>query len=170
MNMMGSFGRTRCPYCRHPMMPWEPGHRIHHCERCRRALVIYRFISQPRTWRIAPVVIAVHAITAIMLIVGVAAVALLGLSLGWLAFAIAVPVAVFSASDVADGWLSWRTGIGLFLLKLRQGRVARILGILRVAFGLAGCAVVLIGLLALGELQRPSLSVPPPAAARSTAR
>jgi|GEM_PF-895581 hypothetical protein len=152
MNMMTGFGLTPCPYCQRAMMPWEAGHRIHRCETCRRPLVLYRLLFQPRTWRIAPLVAVIHAGAALALILGAGAAILLDAPPAWLVFAVAMPIAALGASDIADGWLACRTGIGRLFLKIRRGGAARTIGVLRIAFGLAGCAVAVIGLMLFGEM------------------
>jgi hypothetical protein len=83
----------------------------------------------------------------------------------WLVFAVALPIAALGAIDIADGWLACRTGIGRLFLKIRRGRAAKTVGVLRVAFGLAGCAVAVIGLMLFGEMH----PAPPGAAPHPTA-
>ncbi|AYO75776.1 MULTISPECIES: hypothetical protein [Sphingomonadaceae] len=163
MNMMAGFGLTPCPYCHRAMMPWEPGHRIHRCETCRRPLVLFRLLFQSRTWRIAPLAAVIHAGAALALILGVGTAILLDAPPAWLVFAVALPIAALGAIDIADGWLACRTGIGRLFLKIRRGRAARTIGMLRIVFGLAGCAVAVIGIMLFGEIHGAPLgSAPPP--------
>ena len=69
--------------------------------------------------------------------------------------AVAIPIAMFGASDIGDGWLSWRTSLDRGWNHLRKGRKARLIGLARAAFGIAGCAVAIFGLLAYGDMTTP---------------
>lgn len=148
MNMMDRFGLTRCPYCSNGMLPWTPGKRVHHCERCQRPLAIYRSLLRGRRFRITPLYAAVHATAAILAFLAMAVVLVVGGNPRHIIAAIAFPLALFGASDVADGYLSVRTGVNRTFGRVRLGRGARALGIATILFGLAGCLVAAIGIVA----------------------
>lgn len=148
MNMMDRFGLTPCPYCSAGMLPWTPGKRVHHCGRCQRPLAIYRGLLKRDRFRIIPVYAAVHATAALLFVVAVG-VALMGAGeVRHIFLAIAFPLALFGASDVADGYLSIRTGINKTLGRVRRGGVARAFGAGTILFGLAGCVIAAIGIAA----------------------
>jgi hypothetical protein len=149
MNMMDRFGLTQCPYCSTGLLPWTPGKRLHHCERCQRPLAIYRSILHRRRFRIIPLYAAVHATAALLAGVGFTSVLIAGGGVRAIVLAIAIPLALFGASDVADGYLSWRTRIDRSWRKVREGRGGRRLGLAKIAWGAMGCFVAVCGLMAL---------------------
>jgi len=147
--MMDRFGLTQCPYCSTGLLPWTPGKRLHHCEQCQRPLAIYRSILHRRRFRIIPLYAAIHAVAALLAVVGFASVLIARGGVRAIVLAIAVPLALFGASDVADGYLSWRTHIDRSWRKVREGRGGRRLGLAKIAWGSMGCFVAVCGLLAL---------------------
>lgn len=167
MNMMDRFGLTQCPYCSTGLLPWTTGKRLHHCKRCQRPLAIYRSILHRRRFRIIPLYAAVHATAALLAMVGLTTVLVAGGGVRAIVLAIAIPLALFGASDVADGYLSWRTRIDRSWRKVRKGRGGRRLGLAKIAWGSMGCFVAFCGLMALAPA-RPD--VVPPHAVRADTR
>ncbi|MGT2516334.1 hypothetical protein ACVOMT_20950 (plasmid) [Sphingomonas panni] len=60
-----------------------------------------------------------------ILVIGFATVWLAGFPPRAIIPVIAVPMVIFAASGIADGWLSWRTGIDRAGQKLRKGGAPR---------------------------------------------
>ena len=149
MNMMDRFGLTQCPYCSTGLLPWTPGKRLHHCERCQRPLAIYRSFLHRRRFRIIPLYAAIHASAALLSVVGFASVLIAGGGVRSIVLAIAISLALFGASDVADGYMSWRTRIDRSWRTVREGRGGRRLGLAKIAWGSMGCFVAVCGLMAL---------------------
>jgi hypothetical protein len=147
--MMDRFGLTQCPYCSTGLLPWTPGKRLHYCERCQRPLAIYRSILKRRRFRIIPLYAAIHAFAALLAVIGFTSVLSSGGGVRAIVLAIAVPIALFGASDVADGYLSWRTRVDRSWRKVREGRGGRRLGLAKIAWGSMGCFVAVCGLMAL---------------------
>lgn len=146
MNMMDRFGLTPCPYCSAGLLPWTPGKRIHHCGRCQRPLAVYRGVLQRRRFRIIPLYAAVHAAAALLALVAIVVSLVSGSGLGHIVAAIAFPLALFGASDIADGYLSMRTGVHKTFGRVWTGAPARAFGAATIAFGIAGCAIAAIGI------------------------
>lgn len=167
MNMM-SLPRPVCPYCQAQMRRWPLGQPVLACDTCRRPILRYLARPRARIFRLRPVYTVVHAVALVILFAAVATVAFGGLETRHVILAVAIPIAMFAASDIADGWLSWRTGVDRGWRKLRTGRVARAIGVARTAFGVAGVAVAVIGLLAYGELRQPTRPAAPSLAQQST--
>ena len=158
--MMDRFGLTQCPYCSTGLLPWTPGKRLHHCERCQRPLAIYRSILHRRRFRIIPLYAAVHATSALLAVAGLTAVLLAGGGVRAVVLAIAIPLTLFGASDVADGYLSWRTRTDRSWRRIRQGASGRRFGLAKVAWGTTGCLVALCGLMAIAPASRGG-TIPP---------
>ena len=153
MNMMDRFGLTPCPYCSAGMLPWTAGKRVHHCERCQRPLAIYRGLFKRDRFRIIPLYAAVHATAALLFVLALVT-ALIGAgSMRHIMLAVAFPLALFGASDVADGYLSIRTGVSRIFGRVRRGGIALAIGAGTILFGLAGCLIALIGITAFTGAQ-----------------
>lgn len=148
MNMMDRFGLTRCPYCSTGMMPWTSGKRVHHCERCQRPLAIYQSPIHRDRFRIIPLYAEVHATAALLVVLAMTLVLLAGGSARQIVLAIAFPIGLFGASDVADGHLSVLMGFDRTLGRVRVGSFARVLGAGTILFGVAGCLIATIGIAA----------------------
>lgn len=151
MNMI-SLPRPTCPYCHAAMRRWPLGQAVLSCDTCRRPIV--RYLAQPssRIFRLRPVYTVIYAAAFVVLLLTMALIAFNPVETRHIIPAIAIPIAMFGACDIADGWLSWRTSIDRGWRTLRHGRGARAIGLARGLFGIAGVAVAIIGLLAYDEL------------------
>ena len=151
MNMI-SLPRPTCPYYGEDMRRWPLGQHTLTCDTCRRPIV--RYLSSPtrRIFRLRPLYAVIHIIGLAILVIGFATVWLAGFPPRAIIPVIAVPMVIFAASGIADGWLSWRTGIDRAGQKLRKGGGAKVIGLGRVAFGVAGIVVATIGLLAFDSM------------------
>jgi hypothetical protein len=168
MNMI-SLPRPTCPYCDATMRRWPLGQAVLACDTCRRPIV--RYLAQPssRIFRLRPVYTVIYAAAFVVLLITLAMVAFNPVETRHIIPAIAIPIAMFGACDIADGWLSWRTSIDRGWRTLRRGRAARAMGLARGLFGIAGVAVAIIGLLAYDEIAespRPGTTSPKIAAGR----
>lgn len=153
MNMI-SLPRPECPYCHEAMRRWPLGQHMLVCDTCRRPIVRYLAAPSRRIFRLRPLYSVINAIALFILVAT------------FLAIVIARAEhrdgdrdGQHDMPDVGagdhDGWLSWRTSLDRGWNHLRKGRKARLIGLARAAFGIAGCAVAIFGLLAYGDMTTP---------------
>ncbi len=134
-------------------MSWASGKRVHYCELRQRPLAIYRSPLRRDRFRIIPLYAAVHATAALLVVLAMTLVLVADGSARQIVLAIALPLALFGASDVADGYLSVRMGVDRTLGRVRIGRGARALGAGTILFGVADCLIATIGIVALAGPQ-----------------
>jgi len=160
MNMM-SLPRPTCPYCHAEMRRWPLDQLILPCDTCKRPILRYLARPSARIFRLRPVYTAIYAAAFVVLLITMALIAFSPVETRHIIPSVAIPIAMFGACDIADGWLSWRTSIDRGWQKLRRGKAARAIGLARAAFGVAGVTVAVVGLLAYGELDRDRAATSP---------
>lgn len=154
MNMI-SLPRPECPYCHEAMRRWPLGQHMLVCDTCRRPIVRYLAAPSRRIFRLRPLYSVINAIALFILVATFLAIVIARADIRHIMLAVAIHIAMFGASDIGDGWLSWRTSLDRGWNHLRKGRKARLIGLARAAFGIAGCAVAIFGLLAYGDMTTP---------------
>ena len=145
MNMIRTLPRATCPYCDQVLEPWPHNWVIYFCHRCERPLGRFRASTRERVYRIVPLFELARIAATLIAVTGFTLLIIQNGSHHQIIPVIAVPLAIYGATDVADGYLALSSRIEKTWKTIHKGPSAKRRGIAKTIFGGVTCLIALIG-------------------------
>lgn len=130
---------------------WPNTAPFYHCHQCQRPLGRYLMSRAPRIYRIFSVIAAAKVIAALAGVIMLVGLIAGRHSLTSLAFAFAVQLTLYGATEITDGVLGLGSGIDRTARTVRDGRRARLWSWGKIAYGLVNCTLAALGFLIIAE-------------------
>ena len=147
MNAHTALPRTTCPSCAQPLKWWPRNWILYHCHACQRPLARYPASLTPRIYRIVPLFPVLRAVSTVISVVVLTGLLVTSASTSAIVWVVAIQLALFGATDAAEGYISVRTGIAPRRGKLETGSRAKTIGWVSAVFGGVTCFVAALGLI-----------------------